>query len=598
MFTAAAVLTPDTSHLDYRTLVRASKRLDLSECTTEQRIAVLSDAAVQQLLPLLSVLQAQRGVRGDVYVAEYDSTEIEVFDGESALYRFAPDVVVILNSLNPLRLRYHRDTDDRSHFADRTTDSIAAIWDAIRTHSDATIIQGNVVLPYERYFGNFDQLVPESFYTQALRLNLQLAERAARYTDVLINDVAGLATQVGLRNWFDERMWTLAKGLCALEHLPLVAQNIVDIAAAKTGSVVKCVIVDLDNTMWGGVIGDDGIEGIELGPFDHGEPFHRLQNYLLELKRRGIILAVCSKNDHDTAIDAFRRHPDMVLGEDDIAAFVANWGPKPDNIRQIQKTLNIGFDSMVFLDDNPFERQLVRESLPEVIVPELPEDAADYLRVLSELNLFEATSFSEEDRQRADRYRQNASRVEAQATFSNISEYLQSLGMRAAIRRFDDFNLPRIAQLLQRSNQFNLTTRRYSLPECKEMMLDAESCLPLYVTLEDKFGDNGLISVVILRQVDGGLDIDSWLMSCRVLGRGVESFVMNRIVELAREHGCPWIDATYIPTAKNRMVCEFFDQFGFARSEPAKDDRTRWRLDVGSYQPRTTHLVEIHAGDE
>jgi FkbH-like protein len=585
-------LTPDRSHLDYTALLRESKRWDYSSCRRSVRLAVLSDAAVPQLVPLLKILLARKGVRAEIYLAEYDSIELEVFNGESSLYQSAPDAVVILNSLNALRLKYHRDHAERVQFSDSVATKMASIWDTFRRRSPAVIIQSNYVLPYERQFGNFDHKVPEAFYPMVLRLNATISAMARDRAHVLINDVEALASYVGRKHWCDERLWVLAKAFCALEYLPHVAQNIADIVLSNAGHVVKCVVVDLDNTLWGGVIGDDGLEGIAMEPFGDGESFHRLQHYLLDLKRRGIVLAVCSKNDRATAVEPFRRHPEMVLKEEDIAVFVANWNPKPDNIRHIKETLNIGFDSMVFLDDNIFERQLVRETLPEVIVPELPEDPADYVRVISELNLFEVTSFSEEDRRRADLYRENAQRQSVQASFSDITEYLRSLDMEVTLRRFDAFHLPRIAQLLQRSNQFNLTTRRYSLAECEAMMAGEPACLPLYVSLSDKFGANGLISVIILKLRPPVLEIDSWLMSCRVLGRGVEQYAMNWIVTFARTHGFESIVGTYIPTPKNGMVKEFYGQFGFTQMEERTDGETVWQLTVRSYSPATVYMRE------
>ncbi|HVN86448.1 MAG TPA: HAD-IIIC family phosphatase [Candidatus Binatia bacterium] len=586
------MLTSDRSHLDYAKLLREGKRESPAACRRTERLAILSDAAVPQLVPLLKALLARHGVRGEIYLAEFDSIELEVFNPESGLYQFAPDTVVILNSLNALRSKYHREADARGDFSERIAARTASVWDAFRNRSTAAIVQNTYVLPYERHFGNFDHKVSEAFYPTVQRLNLAITALARDRAHVLINDVDALASYVGRRNWLDERLWTLAKAFCALEHLPLVAQNIVDIVLAKAGQLVKCVVVDLDNTLWGGVIGDDGLEGIVIGPYGDGEPFHRLQHYLLELKRRGIVLAVCSKNEQATAVEPFRHHPEMVLREEDFAVFVANWNPKPDNIRHIQQTLNIGLDSIAFLDDNIFERQLVRETLPEVIVPELPEDPADYVRVISELNLFETTSFSDEDRRRADLYRQNASRQEIQAGFSDLAEYLRSLDMQVTLKRFDTFHLPRIAQLIQRSNQFNLTTRRYSQAECEAMMIQEGEVLPLYVKLADKFGDNGLISVVILRIRPPVVEIDSWLMSCRVLGRGVEQYVMNQVMGIAARQGCTVVEGCYIPSAKNAMVKDFYRQFGFERVQAEETGVTRWRLAVSAYQPCEVQMTE------
>lgn len=589
------MLRHDAAHLDYGALLKARRALDFSTCTRTVRLAVLSDAAVPQLAPLLEVLLAQHQVRAEIHLGEYDATELEILDPSSALYAFRPEVVVILNSTNALRLKYYGSPGERAGFADEVAERLAGLWDTLAGRCPALVLQSTYVLPYERQFGNFDHKVAESLYAVVAALNARLTALARQRPHVLINDVEALASYVGRRHWCDERMWTLYKAFCAFDHLPLVAQNIADIVLASLGHVVKCLVLDLDNTLWGGVVGDDGLEGIAIGPYGDGEPYHRLQFYLRELKRRGIILAVCSKNDHATALEPFRSHPEMVLREEDLAVFVANWNPKPDNIRLIRETLNIGFDSMVFVDDNPFERNLVRAELPGVIVPELPEDASDYVRVLAELNLFEATSFSEEDRRRADLYRANAERQRLESEATDIGAYLRSLDMRITFARFDEFHLTRIVQLLQRSNQFNLTTRRYNLAECRAMMADEATWVPWYAKLTDRFGDNGLISVVILKRQADALLIDAWLMSCRVLGRGVEAFAMNRVVEWARAHGYRTVIGHYLPTAKNGMVKEFYAQFGFDKVDEGPTGEATWQLDVAAYAPREVPMVAVES---
>lgn len=585
------MLTPDRSHLDYRALLRKRRRLDPSAATRTLRLAILSDADVQHLVPLLEVLLAERGIRADIHRAEYDAIELQIVDPRSALYAFDPEVVVLLHSGNALRAKYYRHEGDRGAFLRARAEHLASLWDRIGERCAATIVQSTLALPYERHFGNYEHKVDDAFGPGVARLNAEIAALARTRRQVLINDVEAIAAYVGRRHWMDEKLWTLAKAFCALDHLPLVAQNIADIVLANQGHLVKCVVTDLDNTLWGGVIGDDGVEGILIGPHGDGEPFFRLQHFLRELTRRGIVLAVCSKNDEANALEPFRSHPEMVLRESDIAVFVANWEPKPDNIRHIRETLNIGFDAIVFLDDNPFERDLVRRTLPEVVVPELPEDPADYVRSLCELNLFETTSFSEEDRRRADLYRENASRRQLEERCTDLDEYLRSLDMQITTRRFDAFGLPRVAQLIQRSNQFNLTTRRYSAAECGALAEDA-SVTPLYFSLADRFGDNGIISVVILRAAADALEIDSWIMSCRVLGRGVEQYVMNRVVAHARAQGLGVVRGTYRPTAKNGMVREFYRQFGFVPVGETADGGTRWELAVDAYAPRPVHMKE------
>jgi FkbH-like protein len=393
---------------------------------------------------------------------------------------------------------------------------------------------------------------------------------------------------VGRRHWFDDRLWDLAKAFCALDHMPVLAQNMVDIALATRGRVAKCVVLDLDNTLWGGVIGDDGVDGIVLNAHGDGEAFYRLQIYLKELLQRGILLAVCSKNEMSNALLPFEKHPDMVLKRSDITVFLANWSDKAENIRKARDILNIGLDSMVFLDDNPFERNLVRGVLPEVIVPELPEDPADYVRAISELNLFETTTFSKEDVNRTELYRAEAERRDAQASFANADEFLRSLEMRMLVARFDSFHLPRIAQLIQRSNQFNLTTHRYSEADCEALMNDGE-VLPLYAKLSDRLGDHGLIGVIVLVAENDELVIRDWLMSCRVLARGVEQTLMNMVVDEARKRKLSKVRGEYRKTAKNQMVEDFFARFGFIQTGGDQNDAL-WTLSVSDYQFKETFI--------
>jgi FkbH-like protein len=588
--TSLKMFSERPADLNYSDLVRASKHLHPAP-RQKLRMALVGDVSTQHLVPVLRTLFHQRDIDCSLYEGPFDAVELEAYDPQSALYQFAPDVIVILNSVQALRTRFGQRKADSGTFVAEVSDQIARVWGAMRSNSQATILQSNFVLPYERTFGNFDLKVA-SFYSTVLELNTRIASGSRQYGHVLINDVEGVASWLGRRHWFDDRLWDLAKLLCAPENLSYVANNIVDITMAQRGHVVKCVVLDLDNTLWGGVIGDDGLDGIRLTSHGDGEAFYRFQLFLRELHNRGILLCVCSKNDLANALLPFEKHPDMVLKRSDITCFVANWNDKAENLRQIRETLNIGFDSIVFLDDNPFERNLVRELVPGIIVPELPEDPADYVRAISELNLFETTSFSAEDTQRAELYRLEAERREAQAGFASIEEFLVSLKMEMTLARFDPYHLPRIAQLLQRSNQFNLTTQRRSEAECAALMKN-DAFLPLYATLSDRLGDHGLISVVIVEQLPGEFAIRDWLMSCRVLKRGVEQTIMNEVFDHARRVGAKYVTGEYRATAKNAMVKEFFAEFGFEKIS-GDADHTFWRAAVASYQPSST-FIQIQA---
>jgi FkbH-like protein len=363
---------------------------------------------------------------------------------------------------------------------------------------------------------------------------------------------------------FDPSVYVSTEMVLSIDAIPHVAYRALDIICAAKGHFKKCLILDLDNTMWGGVIGDDGVENIQLGHgLGIGKAFSEFQQWVKKLKNRGIIIAVCSKNNEDTAKEPFYKHPDMILQLDDIAVFMANWDNKADNIRKIQSILNIGFDSMVFLDDNPFERNMVRENVPGVTIPELPEDPGEYLEYLYGLNLFETVSYSGSDADRTKQYQVEAKRVTMQKSFTNEADFLKSLDMVSEVKPFDNFNIPRVSQLSQRSNQFNLRTIRYTEAEIEHIANDNNYQNFTY-TLHDKFGDNGLICVIILEKENAEtLFINTWFMSCRVLKRGMENFTLNTIVEYAKENGYKRIIGEYVPTEKNKMVENHYQQLGF-----------------------------------
>ena len=579
--------------LDYFRLCREFKSIKPDASKKKIKVALLADFASQQLTVVLKTLFFKSGFNADILEAEFDSIDHSIYSGDSGLEAFAPELVLILESTQVLRAKYYASKENTASFADEWVSQAEARWDHLKQKCPAAVIlQSSFVLPYEKPFGNYGNRVAGTFSAVAGNLNSKLAALSASRRDVLIVDVDSIASFVGKKSWSDERLWALYKYPCALEYFPLIAQALVDIALALKGIAVKCVIVDLDNTIWGGVIGDDGLEGIKLGHGDEGENFLLFQNFLLELKRRGILLAVCSKNESENARLPFQKHPEMILHEDDFAVFVANWDEKPKNIRLIQETLNIGFDSMVFLDDSAFERNFVRQILPEVIVPELPEDPANYVKYLSELNLFETASYSEADSSRTRMYQQEMERKLTKSKFENYDDYLKSLDMKITLNHFALIDLARSAQLLQRSNQFNLATRRYSEAQCEAFMKDEDSYLPVCVSLRDRFGDYGLISCVIVSWKGAEALIDEWVMSCRVLFRGVEQCTMNHIFNIAKQKGITRVVGYYIPSDKNKMVQDFYGKFGFKLKERSPEGVCRWAAAVADYEPKTV-LMEV-----
>jgi FkbH-like protein len=431
--------------------------------------------------------------------------------------------------------------------------------------------------------------VESSLTFQVRKLNFELMKLAQQHPNLFICDIAGLQNKFGRNFMFASNVYVSTEMILSIDALPYVASRVVDIVAAVKGQFKKCLILDLDNTVWGGVIGDDGLEGIQLGHgLGIGKAFTEFQMWVKKLKQRGIIICVASKNNEETAKEPFEKHPDMVLKLDDIAVFQANWETKVDNIRTIQRILNIGFDSMVFLDDNPFERNMVRENIQGITVPELPEDPGEYLEYLYSLNLFETASYSNADKDRTKQYQVEAKRVSLAKTFHNEADFLKSLNMVSTVSGFTKFNTPRVAQLSQRSNQFNLRTVRYTEEDIAQLAEDANT-IDLSFTLEDKFGDNGLIAVIIMkRQDEETLFVDTWFMSCRVLKRGMENFTLNTMVAKAKAAGYKRIVGEYLPTPKNKMVENHYTSLGFTPVEGAAT--AQFVLDVNSYKDRECYI--------
>jgi FkbH-like protein len=425
------------------------------------------------------------------------------------------------------------------------------------------------------------------------RLNQRLSDAAPSH--VTLHDLPALVLQAGSRDWFDPRYYHEAKLPCGPRSLVPYAHSVASLVTAILGRSRKVLVLDLDNTLWGGAIGDLGIEGIRIGQGSgEGEAFLAFQRYARALKERGILLAVCSKNDDANARQPFERHDDMVLRLDDFACFIANWQNKADNIRTIARTLDLGVDSLVFVDDNPAERAIVRRFAPEVAVPALPEDPAGYVQAVARHRYFETVSWTVEDAKRADYYAANSRRNQLKLETGDIDSFLASLGMAATIRPVSEVNIQRVTQLVNKSNQFNLTTRRRTLPEVEALSRD-DDWFTVTISLADKLGDNGLISVLFLHRTGTVLEIDTWLMSCRVLQRGVEQLALNQVVGIARQAGCHEVHGTYMPTARNALVRDHYRDLGFTpRGEDG--DTTHWTLAVDAFEPFPT-FIEVTSTD-
>ncbi|RJP16092.1 MAG: HAD-IIIC family phosphatase [Candidatus Abyssobacteria bacterium SURF_5] len=556
------------------------------------RLALVGGSTLEHFSDVLAFWLAMEGFRLELYLSPYDTMRQTILDAGSDLYAFNPELVWIFCTEKDVRISLSSAAGHSPEIISQAVQSAvqecSELWQTINSRCSAYIIQNNADLPCERIFGNLECAVDWSRLNLLRRFNLELASRLR--AGITILDFEYISSAFGKYRWFDHRYWFHSKHAFSLDAAGLVAFHAARLIGALKGAAKKCIVLDLDNTLWGGVVGDDGLAGIRLGVSADGEAFVAFQEYLKGLADRGVLLAVCSKNEDGTAKEPFLKHPDMRLKLQDISVFIANWNNKADNICTIAKTLNIGLDSLVFIDDNPAERELVRSLLPMVTVPEMPEDPADYIRTLDRLSLFETVSFSSEDRKRGQMYRENAARQEHQEKFTDLTSFLASLDMEATVGSPDAFHVKRMSQLINKSNQFHLTGTRYTESQIEGFAADPDYMVR-YFKLKDKFGDNGLISVVVLKREQADLLINTWVMSCRVLSRGMEEFICNEILSLARNGGCSRVLGCYVPSSKNQLVQGLFGRLQFRKVLQEENGATHWEyvLEQGNL-PFQTHI--------
>jgi FkbH-like protein len=552
------------------------------------KLGLLGDSSTQFLSVALRGYGYDAGYDLEIFEGDYNQIDQQVFNKRSELYEFSPDIVIIFRSTQKMMGSFYElEGQGKLRFASAELQKLDDLAEALNTNTPGCkIIYLNFPEIDDGVFGNYSNKTAMSFTYQLRKINFGLMDLSQKIKNLFISDLSQLQNQYGRQMIFDPRLYIDADMVLSLDALPVLAKSLLDIIQTVSGRFKKCLILDLDNTLWGGVIGDDGMENIEIGHLGQGKVFSELQQWIRQLKQRGILLAVCSKNNEDIAKEPFLKHPDMELSLSDIAIFVANWESKVDNIGYIKEFLNIGFDSIVFLDDNAFERNLIRSHLPEILVPELPADPVDYLTYLRTLNLFETSSFTEEDQERTRQLQDEAERVITQKTFTSENDFLKSLEMECAIKDLDAFNTPRVAQLTQRSNQFNLRTMRYTEADL-ERFLATDNYTHLSFSLKDKYGDHGLISLVVLCSNTDFLFIDTWIMSCRVLRRGMEHLVLNAIIGIAREKAISRVIGEYIPTPKNELVRDHYYNLGFSDIGQSK-----WELGIENYINKQ-HFINI-----
>jgi FkbH-like protein len=563
---AAQAVSPD---LDYSSLRRLRKFLAPEPNAADKvcvRVAVLGGPTTTQLVELIGVFLAGANIPVQVFEGDYGLYRQEILTPGSDLDRFAPQIILLATGAREISRfpAQHATPTEIEALAEAELDGWARLWDAAGKAWGATVIQNNFECEPWGIFGHYAARHPASRVHYTDRLNRLFSERAP--ANVVLHDLRALAAEAGAGQWFDPRFYLEAKMPCGPEALVGYAHSVMALIRAAVGRSKKVLVLDLDNTLWGGVVGDVGPGGIQVGQgTGEGEAFAAFQAHAKGLQERGIVLAVCSKNDEANAREPFQTRPDMVLKLEDFACFLANWKDKAENLRTIAASLDLGIDSLVFVDDNPAERALVRRLVPDVATPDMPEDPAGFIQALAKHRYFEAVSYTAEDSQRSAYYVQNARRAELASRSEDLAAFLASLEMVARIEPVGRLNLERVAQLVNKSNQFNLTTRRYTAAEIERLSAD-ENWRTLTISLRDNVGDNGLISVLLMRRTGMTLTIDTWLMSCRVLQRGVEQLALSLAIRQARELGCDRLTGVYVPTAKNGMVKEHYARLGFTRA--------------------------------
>lgn len=554
----------------------------------ELKVSLLGDASTQLLSKAIFGQAISLGYKLSLFEADYNQIELQILNPNSEFYNHPSDFVIIAETSQKLKSSFYKlDLNERKNFAIEKINKIKNLINQIKLNKPIkSIIFFNFQPEDDSIFGNFANQTQYSFLYQIRKLNFELMNLAIDEPVLSILDYAKIHQRHGDKASFSPQMLVNNDMVFSLDILPIIAKNILDIMLAQTGIIKKCLILDLDNTMWGGIIGDDGIENIQIGNLGIGKAFTNFQLWAKALKDRGIILAVCSKNYEKVAKNVFENHPEMKIRLEDISVFVANWENKADNIRYIQSVLNIGFDSMVFIDDNKFERELVKNNLPEVTVPDLPVDPAEYVDYLKGLNLFETVSFVKNDIERTKQYQAESERKKTATKFNKTADFLKDLEMIGEFSEFNKYNLPRISQLIQRSNQFNLRTIRYTEQQLKEMQESNRfHCFSL--SLKDKYGDYGLISIIILEIREDSFFIDTWVMSCRVLKRDVEKYIINYIVSLAKKtKTINKIVGEYLPTKKNNLVKNLYKDLDFEQKN------NFWELDIKNNRPKKHHIKD------
>ena len=570
-----------------------SKKINSSDFGSKIKIALLGSFTLDGLNETIKVKCSELKVGCDTFYGGYNRYNEEILNSKSKLYSFSPDVCFLILDIrtilgdlfyNP----YNLSVDKRREFIQNKINELTNLIKSFKEKSNSKLVISNFSIPTYSPYGIFETKTDYGLQEMVFDLNHKLNNICRDENSIYVYDINGFISKHGEENVFDFQQYFFGDVKVSLSYIPILANDLLGYIKPTLGLNKKCIVLDLDNTLWGGIVGEDGFNKIKLGPQPPGNAYLEFQKYLLALHERGIILAVNSKNNLEDAIQVIKEHPNMILREKHFACLKINWNDKVTNLKNIAQELNIGLDSMVFLDDDQVNRDFVRETLPEVLTIELPKDPSLYVSTLTELNDFHVIKITEEDKQRGKMYTQQRKRVESGKNSASFEEYLKQLNIKIHIKKADEFTIPRISQLTLKTNQFNLTTKRYQEEDIKTFSQDKKKIVGC-AQVEDKFGDNGITSVFIIKK-DNEEEwiIDTFLLSCRVIGRGVEEGILDYIINEARKNNVKRIIGNFIPTKKNKPSESFLANFGF---EKLND---HWIYSLEKHSKKPSHLVLLN----
>ncbi len=563
---------------------------------TKFKLAILRSFTVEPIVPLLRSEAFAYGIDLEVHVGDFNTYVQDMLDSESSLYRFTPNAVVLAARTDQAAPELWRDFGDLApeaaqQAAERVVRGYEQWIGAFRKHSQAALIIHSLERPSSPSLGILDDQSEASQSGLFRQINRELRRIAEGFHGIYMLDYDALVARHGSEHWHDERKWLTARLPIAASYLLHMAREWMRFIVPLSGRIAKVLVVDLDNTLWGGVIGEDGMTGIKVGPEYPGAAYQALHRALLDLSRKGILLAVCSKNNLDDAMEALEKHPGMLVRAKHFAAMRINWTDKAQNLREIAHELNVGIDSLAFLDDNPFEREQVRAALPEVTVIDLGKNPLEYASAVRNCAAFERLTLSSEDQQRTEMYAAQKQRAGAEQNFQSKEDFFRFLEQEAELESVTDLTLARIAQLTQKTSQFNLTTRRYTEPQIAEMAKTPDWHI-FSIRVRDRFGDHGLVGVAIAHDEGEQCEVDTFLLSCRVIGRTVETALLAHLAKSAAQRGRKRLVGWFLPTKKNAPARDFYPQHGFERQE-TNGTGSLWAMDLKSSTLRCPDWIKL-----